>query len=335
MRVLTITSEWPTLDHPYRAPFLVQEVDSLRRAGLEVDVFSFRGGRKPLNYLRAWSMLRKTRDLSRYDVVHAQWGQSGLIALPTRTPLVVTFRGSDLLGIVGPTGKYIPVSLVLRRISRYVASHAAEVIIVSRHLAQYLPFRSRVHVIPGLVDFDLFRPIPQSTARRQLGWPDRGCFVLFPASPSNPVKRYELAEQAVKRLQTTLEAKLIAISGLKHEEVPIYMNACDALLLTSKHEGSPTVVREALACNLSVVSVDVGDVRQWIEGVEGCVVCSSDSAEAIARGLELVLRDRRRVRGREIIRDLDERVITPKIIDVYRAALRRVPGRSVVPARSI
>src|SRR5687768_6652473 len=106
MRVLMITGEWVTPDLPQAVPFLVRQVDYLRKAGVHIDVFHFRGAGNPLNYLRAWRRVRKLVAGSAYDLIHAQWGQSGLLALPKKLPLVVTFRGSDLEGLVGRKGGY-------------------------------------------------------------------------------------------------------------------------------------------------------------------------------------------------------------------------------------
>src|SRR5207302_2384469 len=100
--------------------------------------------------------------------------------------------------------------------------------------------------------------------------------ILFAASPKNPVKRYPLAESAVARLDRRYRAELVVAAGIAPDKMPLYMNACDALLVTSTHEGSPNVVKEALACNLPVVSADVGDVADRISKIEGCALCDSD-----------------------------------------------------------
>lgn len=146
--------------------------------------------------------------------------------------------------------------------------------------------------------------------------------VLFAADPKRTVKRFQLAEKSVQLVKSRLDVELIVISGIPHDEVPLYMNACDALILTSHHEGSPTVVKEALACNLPIVSVDVGDVRERIVGIEGCLLCYDDSPEAIADRIAHVLEASTRVPGREAVADLDERINAQKIISVYRQVLR-------------
>jgi teichuronic acid biosynthesis glycosyltransferase TuaC len=322
VRVLMITNEWPTPEHPEWGPFIVQQVEYLRKAGVDVEVFSFHGKGNPINYLRAWLRLRRLHDMQQFDLIHAQFGQSGLVALPSRLPMIVTCWGSDLQGIVGANGRYTVAGRVLQLLSRYVARHAKEIIVVSERLAKCLPHGLPVHVIPHGVDLDRFRPIPQPEARRQLRLPLDKRLVLFAAlNPREPVKRHHLAQEAVALLRTQFDVELVTVSGVPHELVPVYMNACDVLVVTSRHEGSPTVVKEALACNLPVVSVDVGDVRQRIEGVQGCVLCADDSPETIAEGLAQVLRVRSRIRGRDTVADLDVRVVAQRIIEVYRSAL--------------
>lgn len=321
LRVLMVTSEWPTLEHPEWVPFIVQQVKYLQKTGVEVEVFSFRGNKNPINYIKAWLKFRSLYDIEQFNLIHAQWGQSGLIALPTRVPLVVTFHGSDLQGIVGSNGRYTLKGKILQLLSKYVAKRAKEIVVVGENLVKYLPSRLPVHVIPEGVDLSLFSPIPQQEARRQLGLPLNKCFVLFASDPHKPVKRYHLAQEAIKLVKNQLNIELVTIFNVAHNLVPIYMNACDVLVLTSKHEGSPTVVKEALACNLPIVSVDVGDVRERIENVQGCILCGDDSPETIASGLAQVLRVKHRINAHNAITDLDEQKVVQRLIEVYCSVL--------------
>jgi glycosyltransferase involved in cell wall biosynthesis len=310
-----ITSVWPTPTHPERAPFIVRQVESLRGRGLAVEVVHVDGGGRPGTYVRRWREVRALMAARAVDLVHAQWGQSALVALPRRAPLVVTFRGSDLEGIAGH-----PVAGgVLRGLSRFAARRADQVIVVSASLARHIPFRD-CHVIPSGLDLDLFTPMPMTDARAILGLHPLRRYVLFAASPANPVKRYDLAAAAVASLQAP-EVELLVATGVPPGEMPIYMSACDLLLLTSKHEGSPNVVKEALACNLPVVAVDVGDVRTRISSVEGCVVCPDDAVATVAAAIESVLRRGQRVAGRDAVHDLEEGRLTDQLIEVYRQAL--------------
>lgn len=330
-RILMITSEWPEPGHPYRAPYVVRQVDFLRRAGFEIDVFSFRGAKNPINYLRAWFNVQRRIRRGEYDVIHAQWGQSAPPALPTRVPLVVTFRGGEGEGIVSGNGRYTFSGWILRMVSAFVARRADELIVVSARMRRYLPAR-RTHVIPSGLDFSRLPLMPRDEARRQLGLPAAKRLVLFVGSPDDGVKRYPLAQEVVARLGADLDAEMVVAWGQPHDKIPVYMNACDALLLVSMYEGSPNVVKEALACNLPVVSVDVGDVRERLADVAGCTVCDDDSPDRLAAALAAVLRAGTRVDGRTAVRELDEQILTQRLIDVYRLATERHKAETVPPS---
>ena len=332
LRVLMVTSDWPTPGQPRTTYFIKRQAEFLQAAGVLLDVFHFRGRRNPWNYLSAWWRLRRRLARNYYDLVHAQFGQSGLLALPKRLPLVVTFRGCDLLGEIGDGERYTLVGKLLQRVSRAVARRADAVIVVSEHMKAQLPPGVPAHVIPSGLDFELFRPIPRDDARRHLGLPLDRTLVLFAGSPEWPRKRYALARQAVDLLGRTLPAELVVAWGAPHADIPYYMCACDALVFTSMLEGSPNVVKEALACDLPVVSVPVGDVATRLRGVAGCELCADERPETIAAALERVLRRGGRAAGRAAVRELDERLLTQRVIDVYRSVMRPVGTAHVVEA---
>ena len=330
IRVLMITSDWPDRAHwGGTATFIARQVDFLRAAGVAVDVFPFRGGKKPTRYAAAWLDVRRRLRRQRYDLIHAQFGQSGLLALPKRVPLVVTFRGDDVLGVLSDAdGRRTALGRLLPVLSRLVARRADATIVVSEHLAEFLDGGAEPHVIPSGVDFQRFRIIPQPEARRHLGLPSDRRLVLFVGNPELPRKRYPLARQAVGIVAQSLPVELVLGWAVPHDQIPYFMNACDALVFTSLQEGSPNVVKEALACNLPVVSVAIGDVPERLRGLSGCEVCADDAPATIAAALVRVLRRGERVASRERLRELDEHVITARVIAVYRSVLARATRRS-------
>lgn len=329
LRVLMITSEWPVPDGRPRTTFFIKrQVEFLQAAGVDVDVFYFKGGRKPWNYVKAWVAAWRRIRRGRYDLVHAQFGQSGLLALPKRLPLVVTFRGDDLLGIEDAAGCLTAGGRILKLASQLVARRADATVVVSDHMTRYVPPPVRPHVIPSGLDLSLFRVIPQEDARRELGLPPEKRLVLFAGDPALPRKRFELARAAMALVDRDLDAELVIAWGAPHPHIPLYMNACDALVFTSMQEGSPNVVKEALACNLPVVSVPVGDVPLRLRGVEGCELCDDDRPGTIAAALERVLRQRRRAAGRESVTPLDERHLTQRVIAIYHSV---ISGRTTSP----
>src|SRR5205823_13037430 len=142
---------------------------------------------------------------------------------------------------------------------------------------------------------------------------------LFVGNPAQARKRHALARRAVEIVNHSCPVELVTAWGAPHTDVPLYMNACDALICTSSQEGSPNVVKEALACNLPVVSVPVGDVPLRLRGIEGCELCADERPETIAAALERVLRRGQRIAGRDTVTDLDERQTTQQVIAVYRS----------------
>lgn len=331
IRVLMITSGWPQPGQPQTTHFIVQQVEFLRRAGVEVDVFQFRGGKKLSNYVSAWRKVRPQLRSGRYDLVHAQFGQSGLLALPKAIPLVVTFHGDDIQGIVDDRlGRVALRGRLLRSLSRIVARRADAVVIVSNHMRAFFRTSAPVTCLPCGLDLELFRPMPRDEARRRLGWPLDKRMVLFAANPATYRKRHPLAKAAVDLLNRTLPAELVVAWGVSHADVPVYMNACDALVFTSTQEGSPCVVKEALACDLPIVSVPVADVAERLHGVRGCELCPDERPETIAAALERVLRRGERAAGRVAVQELSEEALMQRLIGVYRTVLGRSPdGRQV------
>jgi glycosyltransferase involved in cell wall biosynthesis len=326
-----VTSEWPTKERPYYAPYLVRQVDFLRRAGVSVDVFPFRGARKPLNYLNAWKQLRARLRDGQYDLIHAQFGQSALLTWPKRLPLVVTFHGCDLQGVKRPDGRMSAGGAFLQRLCQLIARRADGVILVSGRMRRFLPARVKATVIPTGLDFAEIPLVARDEARAALSLPLAERLVLFVGNPNETVKRHWLAERAAQSLNRTCNARLVVGWGMPRSQILLLMNACDVLLMTSIQEGSPCVIKEALACNLPIVSLDVGDVPVRIRGVVGCEVCSSESPEAIAAALARVLERGGRTQGRQAVADLDERLLTNQIIAVYRAALARERGHRAAP----
>lgn len=332
IRVLMITSEWPSPGRPRTTHFIKRQADFLQAAGVDVDVFHFRGAKRPGNYARAWWQVRKKLARGTYDLVHAQFGQSGALAIPRRLPLVVTFRGSDLHGLVGDDGRHTRKGRILQGVSRWVARHADAVIVVSGHMKALIDPSIEPTVIPSGLDLALFRPIPRDAARAHLGLPMDRRLLLFAGNPAQARKRFALAQAAVELLPAEWRADLVVGWGVPHDDMPYYMSACDALVFTSMQEGSPNVVKEALACNLPVVSVPVGDVAQRLAGIAGCELCDDDQPATIAAAIERVLRRGGRAASRESVAWLDETLLTQRVIDVYRTVMRREAPRMRPPA---
>lgn len=306
MRVLAVTNLYPTPRYPEIGTFVEQQVLGLTRSGLDVDVMHVdRCERGMRSYFTMGAELRSRIERFQPDVVHAMYG--GVLAervtcIARDRPMVVSFCGSDLLG------EYLSGSI--RRISseygilssHIAARRAVGIVVKSRNLEEALPAtvsRSKVRIIPNGIDLDRFRPLNQVDCRNRLGWDPDKFHVLFPTNAGDPRKRLYLAQAAMdKANRSGLNAEIHQLRGVPHEEVPVWLNASNVVLLTSLHEGSPNIIKEALACNVPVVSVDVGDVSERVEGIEGCYIARPDADDL---GIKLGLVGARGVRiaGRE------------------------------------
>ncbi len=323
LKVLFVTTEWPTKEHPRSVPFLVQYAEALRKQGVKVEVYHFHGRGNPLNYVRAWFDVRKHFFWSEAELIHAHWGQSAFITLFSRKPLVITFHGSDLQGIVSSHGKYNLKGKLLVTLNQWMARKAEVCIVVSKRLRQLLPKNLKhVEVIPMGIDLEMYKPLDKRSCRMALGLDLSKNYLLFVSDPKRPEKRFSLAQKAFS-IANLNDAELLVVCDQPYEKIPLYLNAGDLLLLTSSHEGSPVILKEALACNLPVVSVDVGDAREKLENVAGCVVCEDDSPETISRAIQKALANNKPINGRKSVRELSWDLIAQRTIAVYNQALKK------------
>lgn len=309
LSVLAVTNTYPAPSTPGDSPCIRDQLEALQAEGVRVDLLHIDRSAK-LNYARAaWKLFKLSFGPKRYDLVHAYYGHCGLIArLQFRYPVVVTFRGSDLLGRTDGL------------IGRVVARLVQGVIVMSDEM-QRVTGRERAHVIPFGVNTALFRPQPMAPARHALGLAADRRYVLFPWDPDRPEKRFDLVRDALTMLQRRYDnIEVITVFDQPHEVIAQYMNACDVLVLTSDHEGAPMAVREAAACNLPVVSVDVGDVRQTVGGMKGCFICEQ-RADDIAAKLGHVLDRNERGDGTDTVRRLDVAWSAERVLQVYASVL--------------
>jgi glycosyltransferase involved in cell wall biosynthesis len=321
MRVLVVTNMWPREDRPAYGSFVRAQVDALRALGLDMQVHVIAGDRGAGAYAGDIPVLRREVRRQRPDLVHAHYGLSGWTAAWQPAPLVVSFCGDDLLGTPAPGGGLTPRSRLAVGMSRWAATRSAAIICKSAGLAAALPRerdRRRAHVIPNGVDTACFHPGDRAASRDRLGLDHGEELVLFPHDPRQALqKRFALAEAAMAELRLRRPgARLLQVSGVPPARMPDYYRAADCLLLTSRSEGSPNVVKEALACGLPVVSVDVGDVRRWVERASGGLIAADDPRE-IAGALDVVLSSGDPVDPAPLLAELDQAVIAGRVAEVY------------------
>jgi glycosyltransferase involved in cell wall biosynthesis len=318
-RVLVVTNLWPGESHPGYGSFVKAQMESLRPLGVEFDVLYLNGRESLWNYVRGVPHLRRKLSLKPYDLVHAHFGMSGCVALfQSRVPVVVSFMGDDVLGRFKRNGRISLVGRFFRLSSYFLARRVAAVIVKTQEMKNILRLSS-AHVIPNGVDLDLFQPVARKEARQALGLAPAKQIVLFPFDPAIENKRYDLVEAAVNKAKAEIpNLEILAVSTVPRDHMPLYMNAADALVLASQSEGSPNAVKEAMAVNLPVITVDVGDAASLVSSTDGCYVVPRDP-DAIAAKLVEVSRRGTRTNGRSAMERLSMESVAKQIVGVYTA----------------
>ncbi|MBD3426574.1 MAG: glycosyltransferase [Candidatus Omnitrophica bacterium] len=319
LKVLHVTNMYPTREKPYYGIFVKRQVDSLLRRGMDCRVrFIGRGLAQNLK-----SVIRLGEDVEWSDIVHCHFGHTGSLVLPwkivKKRPLVVSFCGGDLLGNVGKNGRYMAKESVLALVNSLASRFFDYSLVQSAQLMERVRSRNKKIARYG-TDTDQFREINREESKKAVGLGGyEGKIIFFMGQKDVPVKNYPLFREAMGRLRT--EHKCLCLGNISSGNMVEMMNAADVCVLTSFHEGSPNVIREAMACNRPIVSVDVGDTREMLEPVEGCFVTSHDPgqiASAVSKALE---HPKTEARERLIEMGLDTEGAASNIMAVYNDIL--------------
>ncbi|MGH2896937.1 MAG: glycosyltransferase [Solirubrobacteraceae bacterium] len=304
MRALIVTNMYPSPARPALGSFVADQVAALRRTGdAEIEVFAFAPG----GYVAAARALRRRPRRDRFDIVHAHFGLTQWPALAARARArVVTLHGTDL---AHPVSR--PVTLAGLRLNDLVA-------VVSEPLAAAVPHwaaRGRPAVLPAGVDSQRFHPIDRAEARRRLGLGPEEPYLLFAADPARPEKRYDRA------LAVAGEVPLLALVNVAPEQVPLLINAANAVLVPSAREGFGLSVLEALACNVPVLATPVGVHPQALAGVAGTMCAPFDAgAWRVALAPHVAAADPR-VQGRARAEMWSTDAMAARVIEAWRGLL--------------
>ncbi|WP_114778204.1 glycosyltransferase [Botryobacter ruber] len=306
-------------------PFIKAQGESLVRAGVEVDYFPVIG-KGIAGYVKAGFKLRDYLKSNSYDLIHAHFtlsGWSAIIGAAGKTPVVLSLMGSDAYGEYIGVNK-IEFSSRLNILLTYLIQPFVKAIISkSRNIEDYVYLKHKSYIVPNGINKEKFQP-SETDYRDELGLNNGKKQVLFLGSKTNVRKNFKLVQEAVARLNRP-DVELINPYPIPHTEIPKYLNAVNVLAVTSLMEGSPNVVKEAMACNCPIVSTDMGDVK-WVMGdTEGCYTTSFDPGD-YAEKLKLALafsETKGRTRGEERIRKLglDAGTIANRVVAIYREAL--------------
>jgi glycosyltransferase involved in cell wall biosynthesis len=311
MRVLVVTNMTPDAGTPARGRFVRDQVEALRQSGIEVELHSFPVGWR--QYPRATRAIRRLVRASEFDLVHAHYGLVGWCALLAGAhPLVVTFHGTDVRHrVVGPLSRRLAPRLdLIAGASRALFGPES-----GRAGLPRLPAASAV--LPCGVDLDGFAPGPRADARRRLGLDPRGRYLLFPASPARPVKRHDRASE----LASLVDAELLSGGGIDAERMVDWINAANAVLVTSDNEGFGLAAVEALACDVPVLSTPVGIAPTVLGGIEGCLAEPFDLGRWATLAQAHLDSPDPRVAGRARARWFSAELMAERVVVAYRELL--------------
>lgn len=293
------------------SPIVKKQGESLIKQGHDVYFYSI-NGKGIKGYLKNIKPLKKVINEYMPDVIHTHYSLCGYVTSLTRTkvPVVTSLMGSD--AIVKGFWKIL--------IKWHIKYKWNKTITKTEEMKQYLNI-SDITVLPNGVDMELFKPIPKEKAQNELSWESDQFHILFAANPERPEKNYNLFEESINDLK--IQFKNIEIHVLKdvpHKNIPTIMNASDVVVLSSLREGSPNVIKEAMACSRPIVTTNVGDVEQIMGTVEGCKIVNFSAKEMAEAIKEVITKKIKQTTGQERIKScLSEEIIAKKLINIYKS----------------
>jgi glycosyltransferase involved in cell wall biosynthesis len=332
--LLTITNLWPDDEDPAYGPFIKRSVDGLDELGIDSDVLFIHGHHGVAAYLSAAVFVGILSVAKRYALVHAHGGETGLIArLYGGAPVVTSYLGSDLLAPQEGGWRLRLSRRVRSGLLRQQARLLTATTTKTREMEAVLPrrARNRNRIIPDGIELDRFKPIDRDIARAYLGWSPDSRIVLFAGRPECAIKRVWLAQQAVALAGADLrDLQLVIASGIDPDKMPYYYCAADCLLHTSVSEGSPNVIKEALACNLPIVATAAGDIDRLVAGARPGGVVEAD-ARALAREVIACCREPVRSNGRSLTGNMSLQTAAAATLDLYQS----LNDRFAIPAAQL
>ena len=320
-------------------PFIKDQGESLRSEGIEVDYYPV-VGKGLRGYVKAGFMLRRFLQKNQYDLIHAHFtycGWTALIGAGRKIPVVLSLMGTDANGEYKGKNKVVLKSKLSSFLTWLIQPFVSAIISKSSNISASVYRKHKSFIIPNGVDLEKFRPLLPEERDCHLAANGKKK-VLFLGSRTKSGKNFPLAQAALQ--QPGMEyAEMIAPYPVSHEDIPWYLNEADVLVFPSFMEGSPNVIKEAMACNCPIVSTDVGDVRWVLGNTPGCYIASFDARD-FAEKIHLALNANNitgRTNGRQRIIDLglDMDTVARRIADVYKRAMPVPYEYSSVPENHV
>ena len=304
MRVLIVASG----NTKAASPFIIEQVESLKKIDIHIEYFLIKG-KGWTGYLKSLSKLKKKIKNKKFNLIHAHYGLSGLLAtLQRKIPVIITFHGSDI-----NINKNYKWSFIASRLS-------SKNIFVHKDQPKKLKVMlNEKDIIPCGINLKIFQPKDKVALRKKLDWDQKKVYILFSSSFDKPVKNVNLAYKSTQNIKNS---ELIELKNYTKIELSNLMNAADLLLVTSFSETGPLIVKEAIACNCPVVSTDVGDVKEIIVKRKNSFVTSYNPKE-IEAVIKKVIKLKKPVPKDELtLQEYDLNYAAQRIKVVYQECLK-------------
>jgi teichuronic acid biosynthesis glycosyltransferase TuaC len=303
------------------SPFVRSQGESLKKYGVVVDYYPIRG-KGLISYARQIPLLKDVIKNNNYNIIHAHYVLCGWMAVFTRpkVPIVLSLMGDDAYGSYIDIKKKLLFSRYLTVLTLIIQPFVNAIISKSHNIEKYVYRKNVSNIVPNGVDLKTFKYF-KNEYKTELKLDESKRYILFLGKKDDIRKNYQLAAESFKLLNH-MNVELINPYPVNHDLVFKYLNSVDVCLLTSFIEGSPNIIKEAMASNCPIVSTDVGDVKWIIGNTNGCFITSfdrEDVADKILRGIEYSVQHGR-TNGRERILELglDSDTIAIKIISIYK-----------------
>ncbi len=300
------------------SPIIKNQGESLKREGIDIEYYLLKHS-GIVGYIKSIPELKQYLKNNKFDIIHAHYGYCGIVSHFARSKekLVVSMMGSEFLW--SKISKKKCAGFIHKTLNNLFCRYYDHIIVKSRELFSYLDKENdNSSVIPNGVSFERFKPINNEIARDFLKWSKDEYYFVFPGNDERPEKNFKLAKESV--LKTGLDINIIPFKNIPNEDLVYYYNAADLVLFTSVYEGSPNVIKEALACNAKIISTPCGDVPEILSGCTGCRLVDYDS-ESIKKAIVELLNSNEQSNGREVIVYLQDNIIASKIVKIYESLL--------------
>ncbi|MDO8368156.1 MAG: glycosyltransferase family 4 protein [Saprospiraceae bacterium] len=304
------------------------QMQSLMAKGVDIEYGHFSDRRSFRSLIKAGRRIRRICKEERIELVHVLWGTTAALITIffSPRPVVISFCGSDLLGTKNEFGHLTKGGKINRMFSKIAARFATQIITKSEHMRSLLPqkIQAKTTVIPNGVDLSGFYPMPLAESKEKLGWDTTKKHILFFYTEGQVVKNPKMALKVMELVNQEIpQAEMVIATKIPHEQLLHYYNASDVMILTSFHEGSNNSLKEAIACNLPVVSVNVGDAKERLGHLVACYVMDTFDPLLFKEKVVRVLNSGARSNGVNSSTEVSIEYMAEKVIAVYKKVLAK------------